>query len=181
MTSNADGEAEQASKRRQRHPAAWSVDDLSKQVKITFRRDRGPGGQHRNKVETGVVLCFEPLGIEASASERRSQAENRRLAEQRLRVELALQHRHAAAPTLSPLWLRRVRSQKITVNPQHQDFPALLAEALDQLVAHDWQLAEVGHRMGISSTQLVKLLKLEPRALAMLNCELVARGQRPRQ
>ena len=36
------------------HPACMSIQELNKHVRFSFRRDRGPGGQHRNKVETWV-------------------------------------------------------------------------------------------------------------------------------
>lgn len=54
-----------------------------------FVRASGPGGQHRNRRETGVRLTHRPTGIVVQATERRSQAENRRVAVERLEVLLA--------------------------------------------------------------------------------------------
>jgi ribosome-associated protein len=49
----------------------------------------GPGGQHRNKTESGVRLTHRPTGITVTATERRSQAQNRGEALARLRERLA--------------------------------------------------------------------------------------------
>jgi len=49
----------------------------------------GPGGQHRNKTESGVRLTHPPTGLSVTATERRSQARNRGEALERLREALA--------------------------------------------------------------------------------------------
>ncbi|MBI5067543.1 MAG: peptide chain release factor-like protein [Deltaproteobacteria bacterium] len=49
----------------------------------------GPGGQHRNKTASAVRLLHLPTGILVTATERRSQAQNRNAALQRLRERLA--------------------------------------------------------------------------------------------
>lgn len=49
----------------------------------------GPGGQHRNKTESGIRLLHRPTGIAVQASERRSQAQNLGVALERLRDQLA--------------------------------------------------------------------------------------------
>lgn len=48
-------------------------------LKIFTTKDSGPGGQHRNKTESCVVIRHLPTGIEAKASSK-SQHHNRRVA-----------------------------------------------------------------------------------------------------
>jgi len=52
-------------------------------------RGSGPGGQHRNKTESGIRLLHRPTGITTQASERRSQSQNLGVALDRLRAQLA--------------------------------------------------------------------------------------------
>jgi len=56
---------------------------------ITFYRASGPGGQHRIKTESAVRIKHLPTGIIVTATESRSQHENREKALERLRERLA--------------------------------------------------------------------------------------------
>ncbi len=64
----------------------------------TFARSSGPGGQNVNKVSTAVRLLHRPSGVSVTVQDSRSQAQNRRLARERLldAVEQAEQKRRAA-------------------------------------------------------------------------------------
>ncbi len=163
------------------HPAG--LDDASLLAECDVRRQRrsGPGGQHRNKVETGVVLTHRPSGTTAEATERRSQADNQRVALRRLRIKLALSVRGAGGEDRvpSPVWRSRCHDGRVAINPNHRDFPQLLAEALDAIVAANCDLGQAGEYLACTPSQLVKLLKLEPQAFAWLNGQRADRGMRP--
>jgi ribosome-associated protein len=60
----------------------------------------GPGGQHRNKTETGVRLTHRSTGITVTATERRSQFQNRGAALERLRAVLH-KRSHVEAPRIA--------------------------------------------------------------------------------
>jgi protein subunit release factor B len=66
---------------------------LERDSDLEFFVAGGPGGQHRNKVETGVRLVHRPSGISVTATERRSQAANRDMAFERLARRLQEQQR----------------------------------------------------------------------------------------
>ncbi len=163
------------------HPATLDDDELLRQCSEVRTRRSGPGGQHRNKVETAIVLTHSPTGITAEANERRSQADNRRAALFRLRVNLALKFRTDRSPDTTPsnLWQSRCHGGRIAINPSHSDFPSLLAESLDRLAADDWDTAAAAEQLAVTPSQLAKFLKLEPRAFALLNTEREQRGLRP--
>ena len=58
------------------HPASLPYDELIRECEVRRQRRSGPGGQHRNKVETGIFIEHKPSGIRAEATEQRSQAKN---------------------------------------------------------------------------------------------------------
>jgi hypothetical protein len=163
------------------HPAALPPDVMLADCEIQRTRRGGPGGQHRNKVETAVVITHQPTGVQGAASERRSQDLNRQAALQRLRVNLALEVRQPNEPgyVTSEIWNSRVHNGKIAVSAEHADFPALLAEALDRLAACDWDVTTAAAQLAITSSQLIKFLQREPQASLLMNRERAARQLRP--
>jgi ribosome-associated protein len=77
-----------------RHAIDLSDEALLADCEETFFVGGGPGGQHRNKTESGVRLHHRPTGVVVTATERRSQLQNRGAALERLRARLtALSHR----------------------------------------------------------------------------------------
>ena len=61
---------------------------LERDSDMEFFIATGPGGQNRNKVQTGVRLVHRPTGTTVTATERRSQHANREAAFERLAARL---------------------------------------------------------------------------------------------
>ena len=162
------------------HPARLSIDDLLASCTVRAQRRSGPGGQHRNKVETAVVIEHQPTGLRGEASERRSQADNRRMAIQRLRLHLAMEHRETPKDSerepASPLWNSRAAGTRIDVSTEHDDYPAILAELLDALSELSFDLTEASKHFAVTSSQLVNLLRSHPPALTLVNAKRLELG-----
>lgn len=99
-----------------RRAVALPADALLAECDEEFFVAGGPGGQHRNKTASGVRLLHRPTGVLVTATERRSQAQNRGEALGRLRERLALlghepKKRHATRPTRGSK-LRRLDDKK---------------------------------------------------------------------
>ncbi|WNG39643.1 peptide chain release factor-like protein [Archangium minus] len=92
--------------RRQAALEALSLDDdaLLRACEVEYFIASGPGGQHRNTTASGVRLTHPPTGLSVTGTERRSQAQNKGAALERLREGLkALTYvpkkRHKTKPT----------------------------------------------------------------------------------
>ncbi|HYD39539.1 MAG TPA: peptide chain release factor-like protein [Anaeromyxobacter sp.] len=72
-----------------RRALALPDDELLRECEETFFVGGGPGGQHRNKTASAVRLVHRATGVTVTATERRSQAQNRGAALERLRAALA--------------------------------------------------------------------------------------------
>lgn len=151
------------------HPAQLERETLLSQCETRRQRRSGPGGQHRNKVETGIFIEHLPTGIRGEATEQRSQIKNLEVAIQRLRVRLAIEHREPVTDSPSTLWQSRCRGGRLQVSENHTDFPSILSEALDVLRQHEWDLKPAAEQLRCSSSQLTKFLKRDPRGLQELN------------
>ena len=164
------------------HPASLPEERLLRDCEILFGRTSGPGGQHRNKVETAVTIIHGPTDIRATATERRKQHENRRTAIRRLRRKLAEEIRtktHHARHESSSLWNERRQGKQISINPKHADYPALLAEAMDVIVARRFDVAGAAGMLGLSMSQLAKLVRHSKRAFGLVNEGRAAQGLPP--
>lgn len=82
--------AQVAPSRREAARRALALDDerLLSECEEEFFSSGGPGGQHRNVTRSGVRLTHLPTELSVTATERRSQAQNRAVALFRLREGL---------------------------------------------------------------------------------------------
>ncbi len=154
------------------HPASLELAEFLKQCEINTGRAGGPGGQHRNKVDTAVRIRHIPTEVDTHATERRSQGQNRHVAIFRLRLKLACKvrcytSRDAYRPSV--LWCQRRQGEKLPINPENQDYPALLAEALDVIVTRRYDVAGSAGVLGITMSQLTRLVRHERHAFARIN------------
>jgi len=161
------------------HPSCLDDDALRKESEETFGRQRGPGGQHRNRRDSAVHLRHKPTGVEVVAAERRSQQDNRRVAWKRLRLKLARRVRRRIDTNRyrpSALWESRRQGNKMSVSPTHADYPPLLAEAMDVVEARAWDVGGAAGTLQVSMSQLVRLIRHDAGAFERVNRGRVARG-----
>ncbi|HYE60623.1 MAG TPA: peptide chain release factor-like protein [Phycisphaerales bacterium] len=163
------------------HPATLAEEDLVTQCDFSKDRAGGPGGQNRNKVESRVTVLHTPTNIEAHAGERRSAVENRRVAIFRLRLALAVGVRTPvpSGEVRSELWRSRCPESgkgRISCNPEHKDYPAILGEAMDVIWASGLDVGKAALRLCATQSQLLKLVKDHPPAFVLLNQARAAAG-----
>ncbi len=162
------------------HPSSIDEQTLLAACSMSRGKTRGPGGQHRNKVQTMVEYVHTATGIAAAAGERRSPAENARVALRRLRLTMAWRVRSLAPSAVpSPLWTSRCRDGQIACNPSHRDYPAMLAEALDHIFNEGLDQRKAALRLDCSSSQLIRLIAEHAPSLEWWNAARTHRGLRP--
>ncbi len=160
------------------HPSRLPESRLLEQCVVRRTRHSGPGGQHRNKVETAIEIIYSPTGLTTFAAERRSQEANRQVAVFRLRLLLAVQMRcvHSTEVLPSDMWKSRCRDEKIQCSERHVDFPAMLAEAMDAIDAKEYDVRRAAAALGCSTSQLVRFVARVPEALTEVNSQRAQRG-----
>jgi len=102
---------------------------LEKESEVEFFRGSGPGGQRRNKVETGVRLRHAS-GIVVEAVDSRSQAQNKETAFVRLkeRLDELQKPKKRRKPTKVPARAKRVRLKEkraLSEKKQRRNRPAV--------------------------------------------------------
>lgn len=152
---------------------------LLAECEIHLHRASGPGGQHRNKVSSAVRLRHRPTGFVVTATERRSQHENKANALRRLREAIAVGIRRE--PPSEIVWPQsvQIRDRRLKVNAQNSAYWHVLAIALDELAAQGGQVASAAARIGVTTSSLTRFLAGHSKAWAEANRIRKASGLPP--
>ncbi|QDZ17630.1 class I peptide chain release factor [Chloropicon primus] len=170
-------------------PDYLALDDeqLWQQCQMETFRASGPGGQHRNKVESAVRVKHTPTDIVASATEKRSQHENRREAVKRLRSKIALKVRRKTDLDLEegfqvPAELAAIlptRKKSMRYGQKHREYPRGVQVLMDLLVANNLSLADTARCLNLSTGALSRLITADNDLLSEINQQRQSLGMRP--
>src|SRR3954454_11918948 len=115
-------------------PRFLNDEQLLAECRINISRGSGPGGQKRNKTSNAVHLRHIGTGVEATATESRSLAENRLHAIHRLRLKIAVEVREPVdlLKFEPPEWFRTIRREsRIEASHRHVYFAPAAGLILD--------------------------------------------------
>ena len=169
---------------------ALDDDALLRQCEVDTYRSSGPGGQHRNKVSSAVRLRHGPTGIIVHGDDSRSQHDNKRVALQRLRMELACQLRRPidregelppllAEVTHAPRGGGGKALKRLQIGRKVHRFWPVAALLLDVLEAYEGRLADAAGFLGVSTSNFVGVLQDDRHLLAAAQAIRKKHGQGP--
>jgi hypothetical protein len=136
-------------------------------------RARGPGGQKRNKTDSAVRLHLAGTDLTVTATESRSQHENRARALRRMRQAVALELRCAVQQEeYRPSDVLRScltgRSQ-LQVGRRDARYHRVVAEVLDVIAGCGASLSQAAGLIGITTANLTTFLRRDPKLLERVN------------
>jgi hypothetical protein len=131
-----------------------TLDELLRACSLKGFQGSGPGGQHRNKTNTGVLLTLRDFNLEIKSCEGRSAHENKVHALHRMQMALALQVRETPANPEMPFPGSNGHIQ--TSNPQ---FPLFVAHVFDRMEQKNGDTREVAKAFGLTPSALTKILR----------------------
>jgi peptide chain release factor 1 len=87
--------------------------NFEKECSVRYTKGSGPGGQHRNKVETCVIVVHKPTGLQEKCEDGRSKLANYKLAMQRLEKKVEEHHNKIKLEKMSALRLEKIKNAKV--------------------------------------------------------------------
>jgi hypothetical protein len=150
--------------------------ELLAQCREESCRSSGPGGQHMQKTASAVRLTHLPSGTVVQCQDHRERARNRSDALQALRLQLALRIRGAGKP--SDLDAHR-RGRQLVLGANATSYPLVVGCLLDALACSNGSLAEAASCVGISTSQLTRLLTADKAVHQAANALRTAVGLGP--
>jgi hypothetical protein len=133
----------------------------------------GPGGQHRNKTNTGVHLRLHEFNLEIRSCDDRSTTINRQIAVDKLRLLLALKVR-CIPPEEAPIAFPGTNGR---INPSNDDYTLFIADVLDRIQEDFGELKRCASVWKLSKTALIRILFANKTVLAAVQEIRIAHGR----
>ena len=143
--------------------------EILRECKTHAYRASGPGGQHRNKTSSAIRLHHGPTGLIITATESRSQHENKARALKRLREAVAIQFRRTAPETIKWPDASVISGGRLHVSRRNPHRLHILGLVLDVVAIHGGRLRESADQLGVTSSSLTSFLADHPKAWAEAN------------
>jgi protein subunit release factor B len=157
-------------------PAPYALPDaaLLAACRVETFRAGGPGGQHLNRTESAVRLTHDASGTVVQVQDHRERLRNQDEALRHLRLRLALSVRGQSQRA----WLDRHRQgRQLKLGAQAQEYHLVVAVVFDALDAHQGSLAAAAGDLGVSSSQLARLLTADKEVHSAANALRARHGQ----
>jgi hypothetical protein len=133
--------------------------ELLKLCETQAYKGSGPGGQHRNKTNSGVKLRL--INIESYSCDDRSSHINKILALKKLRLKIALQIREE--PALQTPFAFPGTGGKISAD--NKLYPEFVADVLDRIKVANGDLGEAAKMWNLSKSALNKIILADKKVL----------------
>ncbi len=145
--------------------------ELLADCEVDTYRASGPGGQKRNKTSSAVRLRHRPTGLMVTASESRSQHENRARAVRRLRQMIALTQRNPfRSETTEEFYTAALaRDPSLRVSAKHPDYWLIVQHVLDVFAGCGASTARAAETLNISTGHLIRFFKHDPKVWEQAN------------
>jgi len=147
--------------------------ELLKLCETQAYKGSGPGGQHRNKTNSGVKVKLINVGIESYSCDDRSSHINKILALKKLRLKIALQIREEPALQI-PFAFPGMDGR---ISADNKLYPEFIADVLDRIKAAGGDLGEAAKMWNLSKSALNKIILADKKVLEVFQKIL----QPPRQ
>lgn len=132
----------------------------------------GPGGQHRNKTNTGVQLNLPQYNLEIKSCEARSAKENKTHALHRMQMAIALNVRETPPAAEIPF-----PGSNGHIQTSNALFPLFVAHVFDIIATKNGDTKAAAQAFGISPSALVKILRQDKACAEKLQNQRVAGGK----
>lgn len=130
------------------------LNELLRACKVSGFQGSGPGGQFRNKTNSGVDLRLSEFNLAIKSCESRSASENKVHALHRMRLSIAIHVRES--PKTGPL---RFPGSMGHIQPSNEAYPQFIADVLDIVFANGGDTREAARAFGLSNSALGKILR----------------------